>query len=62
MDAKSFYVTEKRKQGNFRSSSRSYLDNRQIGFMNLTCFRIGRHAPELIPARAERAWMDGELR
>jgi hypothetical protein len=45
--------------GAFHLPSSLYLDNRQIAFMNLTCFRIGPHAPELIPARAERAWMDG---
>jgi hypothetical protein len=26
--------------------------------MNLSCFRIREHAPELVPGRAERAWMD----
>jgi hypothetical protein len=26
--------------------------------MNLTCYRIHEDAPELIPARATRAWMD----
>jgi hypothetical protein len=26
--------------------------------MNLSCYRIRDHAPELIPGRAERAWMD----
>jgi len=26
--------------------------------MNLSCFRIREHAPELVPGRAERTWMD----
>src|SRR4051812_45597321 len=26
--------------------------------MNLTCYRIAAHAPDLVPASAERTWMD----
>ncbi|WP_315766548.1 MULTISPECIES: DUF6065 family protein, partial [unclassified Bradyrhizobium] len=26
--------------------------------MNLTCYRIWPHAPELVPGRAERTWME----
>jgi Family of unknown function (DUF6065)/Sulfotransferase domain len=32
--------------------------NGQASIMNLTCYRIVPHAPDLAPGRAERAWMD----